>query len=48
VGVRVPVGLSYIFDDAPVDIFVEIAPTIDFVPDVRGEITGGIGIRFWF
>ena len=48
VGVRVPVGLSYMFENAPVDIFVEIAPAIDFTPDARGEITGGIGIRYWF
>jgi hypothetical protein len=48
VGVRVPVGLSYIFEDAPLDVFVEIAPAIDFAPDVRGEVTGGIGVRFWF
>jgi hypothetical protein len=47
-GVRVPVGLSYMFDRVPVDIFVEIAPAIDFTPDVRGDLTGGAGIRFWF
>ena len=48
VGVRVPVGLSYMFDNAPVDVFVEIAPAIDVAPNVQGEITGGIGIRYWF
>jgi Protein of unknown function (DUF3996) len=48
VGVRVPVGLSYMFDNAPMDIFVEIAPAIDVSPNVQGEITGGIGIRYWF
>jgi hypothetical protein len=48
VGVRIPVGLSYMFDNVPIDIFAEIAPAIDMAPDVRGEITGGIGIRFWF
>jgi len=48
VGVRIPVGISYMFDNAPIDIFAEIAPTIDVAPDVRGEVTGGIGIRFWF
>lgn len=47
-GVRIPVGLSYMFDDLPIDIFAEIGPAIDVVPDVRGEVTGGIGIRFWF
>jgi hypothetical protein len=29
-------------------IFVEIAPALDIAPDVQGEITGGIGIRYWF
>jgi hypothetical protein len=48
VGVRIPVGLSYMFDNLPIDIFAEIAPAIDVAPDVQGEITGGIGIRFWF
>jgi len=48
VGIRVPVGLSYMFDNAPIDVFAEIAPAIDVTPDVRGEITGGVGVRFWF
>lgn len=47
-GVRVPVGVSYMFENAPVDIFAEIAPALDLTPDIRGEITGGIGVRFWF
>ena len=48
VGIRVPIGLSYMFDDLPLDIFAEIGPAIDVEPDVRGEITGGIGVRYWF
>lgn len=48
VGIRIPVGVSYMFENAPVDIFAEIGPAIDVSPDVRGEITGGVGIRFWF
>jgi hypothetical protein len=48
VGVRVPVGVSYIFDNAPIDVFGEIAPALDVAPDLHGEVTGGIGIRFWF
>jgi hypothetical protein len=47
-GIRIPVGVSYMFDNAPIDVFVEIAPAIDLTPDVSGEVTGGIGIRFWF
>jgi len=48
IGIRVPVGVSYLFDNAPVDIFAEIGPALDVAPDVRGEVTGGIGVRFWF
>lgn len=48
VGLRVPVGVSYMFDNAPVDIFAEVAPVLDVAPSLRGEITGGIGIRYWF
>jgi hypothetical protein len=47
-GIRIPVGLSYMFDRVPLDIFAEIAPAIDVAPYVRAELTGGIGIRFWF
>jgi Protein of unknown function (DUF3996) len=47
-GVRIPVGVSYMFENAPVDIFVEVGPAVDIVPDVRGDLTGGIGVRFWF
>lgn len=48
VGIRAPVGLSYMFDRLPVDIFVEVAPAIDVAPSVRAELTGGVGIRYWF
>ena len=48
VGIRLPVGLSYIFDNAPVDVFFEVAPVIDFTPSTRGSFTAGIGARFWF
>ena len=48
VGVRIPVGLDYIFSSAPIDIFVEVVPIMDFVPDTDFQVNGGIGIRFWF
>jgi len=47
-GVRGPVGISYMFENVPVDIFVEVGPVIDFTPSVRGGVTGGIGARYWF
>ena len=47
-GLRAPVGVTYLFDSVPVDIFAEVGPALDLTPSVRGEVTGGIGVRFWF
>jgi hypothetical protein len=47
-GMRVPLGVSYIFDNLPLDIFAEIAPTVEFTPSTRGGFTAGVGARWWF
>ena len=48
VGVRIPVGLTYIFDGAPVDIFFELVPILDLAPDTEFEANAAIGARFYF
>jgi hypothetical protein len=56
IGVRVPLGLSFDFNNVPLDIFVQLVPTLDFFTgDYRSRyhsvylgIDGSIGIRFWF
>ncbi len=48
VGFRIPVGLSYEIEDTPLDVFLEIAPTLDLVPNTQFWITGGVGIRYFF
>ena len=48
IGLRLPIGVSYIFEDLPLDIFFEVAPVIDFTPSTRGGFTAGIGARWWF
>jgi len=47
-GVRGPIGISYKLDNKPVDVFIEVAPILDFSPGVRGDFNAGIGARFWF
>jgi len=47
-GVRIPFGISYLFTDLPVDIFMEIVPILDVAPDTEFEINAGIGVRFYF
>lgn len=48
VGVRFPVGLAYLFEEAPVDVFLELVPTLDLVPSTGFEVDGGLGLRYWF
>ena len=47
-GVRIPVGLAYAFDDAPVDVFGEIVPVLNLTPDTDFALEGAIGVRYWF
>ena len=48
VGIRVPVGLSYIPEGTSLDIFFEVAPVLDVAPKTEFEFTAGIGIRYYF
>ncbi len=48
VGVRVVVGIEYIFRNAPVDLFFEVAPIVDFAPSTDLDGNAGIGARFYF
>jgi hypothetical protein len=48
VGVRIPVGLNYTFDKAPLDIFAEIGSVLDLVPSTEVSFTAFIGIRYFF
>ncbi|MFC2142096.1 hypothetical protein ACFLR7_04090 [Acidobacteriota bacterium] len=48
IGVRVPVGIDYISEDVPMDIFFELAPVLDLVPGTELELMGCFGIRYFF
>jgi len=47
-GARVPLGLAYQFEGAPVDIFAEIAPGLALLPEIGFYIGGGFGARYYF
>lgn len=47
-GARIPIGLDYLFASAPIDVFVEIVPILDFVPETDFSVNGGLGVRYWF
>lgn len=47
-GVRIPIGICYIFEKTPLDVFLELGPLLDLAPSVRFGFTGSIGARYYF
>ena len=51
IGVRVPLGITFNFNNVPLDIFVQAVPTLDFfrdyTHDIFLDIDFSVGIRFW-
>jgi hypothetical protein len=48
VGVRVPVGLDYIFEGSRVDLFLELVPILDLAPGTELRVNAGLGVRYFF
>ena len=56
-GVRVPIGIAFDFNNVPIDIFLQVTPTLDFffnhsvgyAPNTLEFIIGAsVGIRYYF
>ncbi|MFH1687401.1 MAG: hypothetical protein ABIE70_07755 [bacterium] len=48
IGIRFPIGLEYLFDELPLDIFLELVPVLDLAPKTEVDFNGAIGIRYVF
>ena len=48
VGIRFVGGVDYRFQDTPVQIFLEIGPGINVLPNTSATGTGGLGLRYYF
>lgn len=48
VGIRIPLGIDYLFEKVPVDIFLEIVPILDLAPETELDFNAGLGSRFFF
>jgi len=48
VGIRFPLGINYLFKDSPFDIFVEIVPILDLLPEADFDYNVGVGARYYF
>ena len=47
-GARAPVGLSFDFNSAPIQIFLEAAFLLGVAPDGYFEVRGAAGFRYYF
>lgn len=47
-GVRFPIGLDYVFDGGRFDVFIEVAPVLDLIPETDFDLSGGVGARYYF
>ena len=47
-GIRFPLGVTYLFDEVPLDVFAELVPVLDVAPDADMDINAAIGLRFYF
>lgn len=47
-GIRVPVGIDYIFPERPLDIFFELVPILEVSPSARLAFNAAVGVRYFF
>ncbi len=55
-GLRVPIGISFDFNNVPLDIFIQVVPTLDYYHNynyqggrtIYLDVDYSAGIRFWF
>ncbi len=47
-GIRIPVGIYYELERLPIELFLEIAPGLNLLPETEVNVGGGIGGRYRF
>jgi hypothetical protein len=46
-GARVPLGAGYIFEEAPVELFLEVVPVLELAPDTDLDMDAALGARIY-
>ncbi len=47
-GVRIPLGIAYHLQEAPIEFFLEVVPIMDLVPATEFKFAAAIGGRYYF
>jgi hypothetical protein len=45
---RIPLGLNYMFQDFPGEVFIEVSPSLDVVPKIGFSLGAALGFRIYF
>jgi hypothetical protein len=45
---RLPLGIDYVFRQVPIEVFLELAPALEIIPDIDFHLRGGLGARYYF
>ena len=48
IGVRIPIGISYLWNTAPLDFFGELGPRSDVIPSTNFSVDIMLGLRYRF
>jgi hypothetical protein len=47
IGIRIPAGLTYLFKEEPIDLFIEVVPILNIVPETDVNFNAAVGIRYY-
>jgi len=47
-GLRIPIGVEYLFEGVSLGAFVELVPVLNLTPDTDFDLEAGTGIRYFF
>jgi hypothetical protein len=48
IGIRFVGGIDYRFEDVPLQVFLEVGPGINVLPNTAATVGGGLGLRYYF
>ena len=48
IGIRIPIGVSYLWEVAPIDFFAEVGPRANVIPQTNFAVDLMIGVRYRF
>jgi hypothetical protein len=48
IGIRIPIGVSYLWNTAPIDFFAEVGPRANIIPRTSFAVDLMVGLRYRF